>query len=34
MTIKDAYVLKEAVEDLDEGRVFYDLQESGAGDYF
>jgi hypothetical protein len=34
MKIKDVYILEEAVDDLDEGRSFYDLQESGVGDYF
>ncbi len=34
MRIKDVYILKEAVDDLNEGRSFYDLQEPGVGDYF
>jgi len=34
MIVKDVFVLKEAVDDLNEGRSFYDLQESGVGDYF
>ena len=34
MKIKDVYILKEAVNDLNEGRIFYDLQEPGVGDYF
>lgn len=34
MKIKDVYILKEAVDDLNEGRSFYDLQEQGVGDYF
>ena len=34
MQVKDVYVMEEAVEDLDEGRSFYDLQEIGVGDYF
>ena len=34
MNVKDVFVLKEAVDDLDEGRSFYDLQELGIGDYF
>ena len=34
MKIKDVYVMEEAVEDLNEGRSFYDLQEIGVGDYF
>jgi hypothetical protein len=34
MKVKDVFVLKEAVDDLNEGRSFYDLQESGVGNYF
>jgi hypothetical protein len=34
MKAKDVFVLKEAVDDLNEGRSFYDLQESGVVDYF
>lgn len=34
MKIKEVFVLKEAVDDLNEGRAFYDRQESGVGDYF
>lgn len=34
MKVKDVYILKEAVADLEEGRAFYDRQESGVGDYF
>ena len=34
MKIEDVYILKEAAADLNEGRSFYDLQESGVGDYF
>ena len=34
MRIKDVYILKEAVDDMNEGRSFYDLQEPGVGDYF
>jgi len=34
MKIKDVYILQEAVEDLNEGKSFYDLQEKGVGDYF
>lgn len=34
MTVSDVYVLKEAADDLDEGKSFYDLQEQGLGDYF
>ena len=34
MKVKDVYVMEEAVDDLSEGRSFYDLQETGVGDYF
>lgn len=34
MKIKDVFVLEEAVEDLNEGKAFYDHQESGVGNYF
>ena len=34
MKIKDVLVLKEAVDDLNEGRLFYDRKEAGVGDYF
>jgi hypothetical protein len=34
MKIKDVFILKEAADDLNEGRTFYDLQEPGVGDYF
>lgn len=34
MKIKDVFILKEAVDDLHEGKSFYDLQEPGVGDYF
>lgn len=34
MKIKDVFILKEAAEDLSDGRVFYDFQEPGVGDYF
>ena len=34
MKIKDVFVLKEAIDDLNEGRSFYNHQESGVGDYF
>ena len=34
MKAKDVYVMEEAVDDLNEGRSFYDLQEKGVGDYF
>lgn len=34
MKAMDVFVSKEAVDDLNEGRSFYDLQASGVGDYF
>jgi len=34
MKIKDVFVLEEAVDDLNEGKDFYDFQEIGIGDYF
>jgi hypothetical protein len=34
MKVKDVLILKEAVDDLHEGRSFYDIQEPGVGDYF
>jgi len=34
MKIKDVFVLKEAVDDLNEGRSFYNFREIGVGDYF
>ena len=34
MKIRDILVLKDAVNDLDEGKSFYDSQEKGVGDYF
>ena len=34
MKVNDVLVLKEAVDDLNEGRSFYDIQEPGVGDYF
>jgi hypothetical protein len=34
MKVNDVYILEEAVYDLNEGRSFYDLQETGVGDYF
>ena len=34
MKIRDILVLKEAVNDLDEGKLFYDSKETGVGDYF
>ena len=34
MKIKDVLVLEEAFDDLTEGKAFYDVQETGVGDYF
>lgn len=34
MRVNDIYILEEAVDDLNEGRSFYDLQETDVGDYF
>ncbi len=34
MTVRDVVVLAEVAGDLNEGRAFYDQQESGIGDYF
>ncbi|MBN1932885.1 MAG: type II toxin-antitoxin system RelE/ParE family toxin [Desulfobacterales bacterium] len=34
MKIQDVFVLKEAVDDLEEGKAFYNLRESGVGEYF
>ena len=34
MKVKNVYILKEAVDDLDEGELFYDFQEDGVGGYF
>ncbi len=34
MKCRKVFLLKEATVDLDEGRLFYDLQEKGVGDYF
>jgi len=34
MRVKDVLVLKEAIHDLEEGKSFYDFQESGIGSYF
>ena len=34
MKIRDILVLKDAVNDLDEGKSFYDSKEKGVGDYF
>jgi hypothetical protein len=32
--IKDVLVIKEAVDDLNDGRIFYDRKEAGVGEYF
>ncbi len=34
MKLREVFLLKEATVDLEEGRLFYDLQEKGVGDYF
>ncbi len=34
MKIKDVLILKDAVDDLEEGKSFYDKKESRVGDYF
>ncbi len=34
MKIKDVFVIEDAVEDLNEGKDFYDYQEPGIGNYF
>lgn len=34
MRVNDVYILEEAVDDLNEGRSFYDLQETSVGEYF
>ncbi len=34
MKIKDVLILEKAVDDLNEGKSFYDHQEPGVGDYF
>ena len=34
MKIKEVFVLEDAVDDLNEGRNFYDRKEAGVGDYF
>ena len=34
MKNREVYVLKEAVADLEEGRLFYDKNKEGVGDYF
>jgi len=32
--IKDVLVIKEAVDDLNDGRIFYERKEAGIGNYF
>ena len=34
MKLREVFLLKEATVDLEESRLFYDLQEKGVGDYF
>lgn len=34
MKSRSVVLQREAVEDLERGRIFYDRQESGLGDYF
>jgi len=34
MMVKDVVVLKEAADDLENGRSFYDRRQMGVGDYF
>lgn len=34
MNIKDVFVIKKAVDDLQEGKAFYNMQENGVGEYF
>ncbi len=34
MKIQDVFVLEEAVDDLNEGKAFYNLREFGVGEYF
>ncbi|MEA3359245.1 MAG: type II toxin-antitoxin system RelE/ParE family toxin [Thermodesulfobacteriota bacterium] len=34
MKVKDVLILKEASDDLNEGKAFYDIQEPEIGDYF
>jgi hypothetical protein len=34
MKIIDVFILEEAFDDLTEGKAFYDMQETGVGDYF
>lgn len=34
MKINDVFILEEAVDDMDEGKDFYNLREFGVGEYF
>jgi hypothetical protein len=34
MNIKDIFILEEAVDDMNEGKSFYNLREIGVGEYF
>lgn len=34
MKINDVFLLEEAVDDMEEGKAFYNLRESGVGEYF
>ena len=34
MNIKDVFILEEAVDDMNEGKSFYNLREIGVGEYF
>ena len=34
MKVKDVFVMKEVVDDLNDGKAFYEERESGIGDYF
>ena len=34
MKVRDVFLSKEAVLDIEEGRTFYDKKEKGVGDYF
>jgi hypothetical protein len=34
MKVRNVFVLKEVINDLDDGKTFYDQRETGVGDYF
>lgn len=34
MKVREVFLSKEAVLDIEEGRTFYDKKEKGVGDYF